>query len=109
MSKSGEELRDEGIERVQKGTSPLWHARYNRLCAEMLLLLPPGSTFTGEAFRLYATDRGLPPPHHHNVWGADARGYVTACIRLGLIEIVGRDKATDPKAHARSYPTYRKL
>ncbi len=60
---------------------------------------------TGEQIRLALMAAGLPPPHHHNAWGA----FINAAIRLGILEPTGRkDQMHTPRSHARSTQILRK-
>lgn len=106
---SGESLRDEGIERVRRGTPPMWHAMYTSLAAKLFLSLPVGATFSGEDLRLHALAEGLPEPHHPNVWGAAASGYIRAVLHCKMAEPGGTAKATSAKSHAHHYRVYRKI
>lgn len=59
---------------------------------------------TGEDIRAVLLT-ALPPPHHHNVWGA----LINGCVRGGLLEWTGelRNMRT-VTSHARSTKVYRR-
>lgn len=106
----GEDLRDEGIERVLRGVSAAWSRAYKRHAATFFAGLEIGETFTGEQLREHAESQGLEQPHHPNCWGAMANSVLKARLDYHLVEEVGTHiKARDPKSHAHRYPTYRRL
>lgn len=64
--------------------------------------LPCGFLGTGEGIRLAVM---LPPPHHHNAWGAVIR----MAVRRGLLMDTGQmAHMTSKKSHARRSPVYRR-
>lgn len=61
--------------------------------------------FTGEDIRLALTKTGLPPPHHHNAWGA----FTMRLVRAGLIRATGDFvQMITPQSHARITRQYQK-
>jgi len=74
--------RDKGMERVVLNTPEWWRRNYFFLMMRRELMEP----FTGEDFRLYATEK-IGNPHHYNSWGAHwniavTRGYVVSIGKL---------------------------
>jgi hypothetical protein len=104
----GASLRDAGLARALTATPDSWRNAYLRGVADWFADLPRGAVFNGEMLRLQVED-DIGQPHHANVWGAAAAGYIRPLLKLGLVEHVGLSQAISPQAHARSYPTYRKL
>lgn len=105
----GEQLRNEGIERVLRSTPAGWQAEYTRLAAAFFAALPVGGVFTGEELRGNALIHGLPEPEEPNAWGGMAMSYLSALRRLHMIEVVGVAKAKSARSHAHQYRTYEKL
>jgi len=90
--------RDKALDRVLGHTGP-W---IGMALAHVLLVIPRGVPHTGEEIRLLLTREGLPPPHHHNAWGAMMR----VAIRRGIIREVGMGQMATKKSHARRTPLY---
>jgi hypothetical protein len=65
----GQAARDRAIEHVTLAERQEWRELHDR---ELMHFLNDraGRPFLAEDFRQWFQDRGLPPPHHHNVWGA---------------------------------------
>lgn len=96
----GEELRDEGIERVRRKTHKLWRLRVRKLIEEMASHETP---FTADRLHRKALKRGIGEPHHPNAWGAQ----VMSAARAGLVVKTGvHRKARRAKSHARQYPMW---
>ena len=67
--------------------------------------LEPGWSGIGEELRLMLTKKGLPPPHHHNAWGA----IVCGAVRMGLLSATGEwRKMQTPNSHARKSQVLRR-
>jgi hypothetical protein len=91
---TGEDLRDEGIERVTANTPSEWVDHCDAVIATMAR---SGREFTAEDLRSWV---GEPP--HPNAWG----GRFIAAIKRGWIHCVGYRKAKRAKAHARVVAVY---
>ena len=102
----GVEARDFGEATVLANQSLAWKTRYGVLAAKFLRERQPGSTFTGEALRLYCKDYGLGEPSHPNAWGAVSGGMLRSWSRTGRVKVVGIQKATDRRSHACLCPLY---
>jgi hypothetical protein len=94
----GDLLRDAGIERVTRSNSEWMEAALEAVAA-----LRSGLELKGEDIRFHVL-RALPPPTHHNAWGALIR---TAKGR-GILRYTGHHaKMDDPRSHSRMTPVYR--
>jgi len=102
----GEQLRDSGISAVLEAQSAEWRSLYRALAAQFMARQPTGSTFIGEAMRLFAIENGLHEPLHPNAWGAMARTVLNEWIEERAIIRSGWSKSTAKRAHARAYPLY---
>lgn len=104
----GRAARDEGISRVTASTSAGWKIAYVGIVADWFASLPRGATFTGETLRLIVKKNGMADPPHPNAWGGVANGVLRRLLSKGLVQVVGFQNATDPRAHARLYRLYQK-
>ncbi len=93
------DARDQALAQVTANSGP-W---YNRAILA-IQLLPPGTTGTFEEFRLRLVHQGFEAPHHHNAWGAVAKG----CISQHILVPTGQHRhMRTRKSHARMSPIYR--
>ena len=96
----GRAARDEALERVAMNSGAWMDS-----ALAMIAYLPAGIEMTGEAIRVYLRERGLPPPHHHNVWGA----LIASAIKRQLLAETGRyGQMRMKRSHARKTPLYRR-
>lgn len=93
----------------EQGKPGEWSAQYAILANEFIRSQPVGSVFNGEALRVFMIRRGLAEARHPNVWGAMANHALSGWFEDGRIERAGVSPAESAKAHARRYPTYRKV
>jgi len=100
--------RERGVTKARRGTDPEWRATYARSCYAFLASTAVGGTFTGEDLRMYATNRGLPKPPHHNVWGACANSVLREWFNMGMIVDAGFGQLKTVRSHARRTPLYRR-
>ncbi len=107
--REGRRRRDIGMQTAEGNERTEWSAHYRRLAERFLAETERGARFIGEDLRLYAMERGLQRPHHHNCWGAASGPVLTAWKQQHLIVNDGTRSAAIAKAHARKYPAYRKL
>jgi len=105
----GDLFRYAGIETVLAAEPANWKAAYMVICTRLYRNMPEGTVFNGEVFRLAALRGGIGEPHHPNVWGAMANQLIGPWLEEGLIIRWGVEKAISAKAHARRYPSYRKI
>jgi hypothetical protein len=97
---AAKQARDDALERVSRNAGYDWMGDSLRL---LRIFADLRDDFIGEEFRLYATQHGLPQPHHHNAWGALLR---TGATR-GIIRITDRTRQmTTGKSHARRSPVW---
>ena len=80
------------IERAYVNADDDWKKNYYRNAAQFLAR---NRVFEGGKMCAYCRERGMPDPHHHNVWGAMLGGL----RRLGWIEKVGRVAPTTKHTH----------
>jgi hypothetical protein len=106
---TGIEARDFGEAAVLSNQSLAWKVRYGALAAKFLRECQPGSTFVGEALRLYCKDYGLGEPAHPNAWGAMSGGMIRSWTRTGRVKVVGVQRAKDRRSHACLCPLYEVL
>ena len=97
---TGRALRDEGMARVMDNAGPLWR---DRAIAMLREFCRHHSTFIGEDFRIWATLRGLPVPHHPNAYG----GLLSGATKQGICSITNQNRTMNmPKSHARRSPVW---
>lgn len=106
---SGRQQRDLGIQAATGNEREDWRDAYGKMVDAFFAATPIGQTFTGESLRLNCVRWGLADPHHHNVWGACARGVLKAWLKAGRIEEAGMGQMVDVRSHARRTPMYRKV
>ena len=106
--KSGRQLKREGIATVIKHSAEEWRTSYRKAVADWFDGMGVGTSFTGEDLRMAVLARGVRNPRHPNAWGGMASGAISGWLKAGRIEAAGMATASDPKAHARMYPQYRK-
>jgi len=93
-------MKQEGIERVWKNAGT-WSDQAMNLLASFSAR--QREEFTLEDFRLYASMRYLPEPHHDNCWGA----LFSVASKQFLIKPTGSMvAATRPEAHGRLIRTW---
>lgn len=92
------EARDNALDRVTK-TAGKW----SEVAMGYFRSLPNGIEVTGEDVRRMLTDKGLPPPHHHNAWGA----FIMNLVKSGVLVSTGRMvNMKTQKSHARRTLVY---
>lgn len=91
--------RDEALTRVSKN-SGTWFKDAVAAVGE----LRGYGEISGEDIRFMLTERGLPEPHHRNVWGSVIR---VALKRGFLIPLDRRKPMSGDKSHARKTDVYR--
>lgn len=104
---SGADRRDAGIEQVLSNERTEWIDRAVFLSKCYLSSIPDDGLFAIEDIRAYFDVCGLPPAHHHNVFGSLPR----VLIKAGLpMEPTDRTrKAHSPRTHAHRVTLYRKV
>jgi hypothetical protein len=105
----GDLFRHAGIELVLSAEPAAWKGHYMIFSVQWFMTLPVGTIFNGEIMRLNALRNGLSEPHHPNVWGAMANLFLAPLLEDGSIQRYGVAKAISARAHARRYPSYRKV
>jgi len=99
---SAKEARNEAMKRVEDNAvdwMPLCMAAFLNVAHEN-----QGAFVTGEDVRLLIEQRGIPPPHHHNAWGA----VINNLVRGGFLEKTGKHvHMKTRRSHARATPLYR--
>ena len=93
--KEGENRRDAGIAKVLGNTNATYKAEFRTR------VMRRRAPFLFEEIRLSMERDGF-RPHHHNVAGGLANGF----IKKGLVTRVGDRKSSDPKSHARRQPVF---
>lgn len=96
---AGEQAKVAGIEQVAEHNLT-WKEKVHAI----VLALPSGE-FTNDDVRRACHRAGLPPPKHHNAWGAAMSGIA----RTGQILRVGFRKSALKSTHARIVTVWRKL
>lgn len=66
---------------------------------EAIGALPKSFTGTAEEIRL---EIKVPPPHHHNAWGA----LIRVAVKRGLLAEIGMGQMKTKRSHARRTPLY---
>jgi hypothetical protein len=100
---TAEQARDEALERVADNSGPWINAAFGAAVRRGQEQEQGAATFTGEQLRLMLLDAGLPPPHHHNAWGA----LINKLVRSGVIQPTGdRTRMKTERSHARSTGIY---
>jgi hypothetical protein len=94
-----ERLRDEGIARVT-AHNKLWFFVAHTLIDNLKEFYG-----TGEDLRVLLTSMGLPPPKHHNAWGALIRA---ARLKKSLLGTGRYVSMQTPKSHGRRSELLRK-
>lgn len=92
---TGEQLRDEGCEKVDASAPEEWKAECDGIIS---WLARNGAEFTAEDVRQWISD-----PPHPNAMGAR----FLAAVKGKVIETLGYRKAKRPSAHARVLAVYR--
>jgi hypothetical protein len=98
-----------GMEAALRKEAADWQRTYNVLAHAFLAAHPPGHRFIMEELRFWVRERGLPAPHHHNVWGAAARALLKGWQQDGRVVEDGRRAGTSSRAHGQAFRVYRKL
>lgn len=101
--KTGEELRDEGIEKAKdhaEKADPGWGDHALRLLRAFRQ-----NTFLTEELRLYAYQNGLPRPPDDRAWGS----VIAKARKQKMITFLRYEKVRNPKAHCRPATVWRKL
>lgn len=92
------EARDEGLEQVEEAAGA-WMS----MATAAVEALPAGWEGTGEDIRIMSA--GMPPPHHHNAWGA----MINTCVRKGWLVWTGEIRnMRSVRSHARATKVYRR-
>ena len=92
------ESRDEGLARVLR-TDGKW----SLVAGDYFHHLPNHIEVTGEDVRRMLTENGLPPPHHHNAWGA----FIMHLVKSNMLVPTGRMAHMKMRSsHARRTPIY---
>lgn len=86
-----------------------WREGFYGVVQLWFVSLPVDTKFIGEDLRRYALHHGVPRPHHHNAWSACAAKMLRQWFKAGLIKRDGYRTAEARRAHARTYPQYRKI
>jgi hypothetical protein len=96
---SGEQGRDEGMERVLKKAG----IKFTEQACEVVRHKLTGAECLAEEFRRVCIEEGV-EPHDPHAWGA----LTNNLARAGVIEKTGRiEKSKDPRSHARLQPVWR--
>lgn len=99
---TGEDLRDEALDRVEANTDSGWMGH----AAIAIGRIPPRWNFTTDDIWAALAEVGVGAPHEPRAMGAAIR----AAAHAGLIESTGVYlKSTRPEAHARPIPVWRRI
>ena len=98
--KLGEQLKEEGTNRVLSHNGE-WKESVRSVLLEVI---KSGRQFTSDDLRIACEARHLPPPRHHNAWGAA----MSAAAKAGLIVKVQYRKSQLAPAHARIIAVWEK-
>ena len=102
----GEQLRDKGMAAVLDAQRAEWRNLYRALAAQFIARQATGTSFIGEAIRLFAIENGMPQPLHPNAWGAMARTVLNEWLESRIIIQSGIAKSRSKRAHACWCPAY---
>ena len=92
------EARDEVLGRVAKNAG-----KWSLVATDYFRSLPNNIEVTGEDVRRMLTEKGLPPPHHHNAWGA----FIMNLVKSEMLVSTGRmAHMKAKKSHARRTVVY---
>lgn len=98
LEQTGEQARDEGIERVTRSNKAWAELAY----AEWRNGLPRNEPITGETVRIGLTNKGI-VPNHHGAWGA----FIMKLVKAGDLIPTGEwEMMKLRKSHARKTPLY---
>ena len=104
---TGQQLRDDGMKRVESNNAT-WAEDVVRSMLADFALLPDGCLFTGEDFHQWLDNRNFRQPTHPNAWAAVIGSQFRKWLRSGKIEHVGAVVARRSKAHSRLIRLYKK-
>lgn len=99
---SAEAHRDRALT-IVAGRSGQWMPDAFAAAVRCRMLHPWPNGFVAEDLRAQLLQDGLPPPHHHNAWGA----FTNRAIKANLIRKTGQHRSMrGARSHARSTPVY---
>lgn len=104
---SGADRRNAGIAQVLDNEKAEWIERAVFLAKSYLSSCPDDALFAIEDIRAYFDVCGLPPAHHHNVYGSLPRVLIKAGLPMVATDCTRR--AHSPRTHAHRVTLYRKV